>query len=623
MSKGTPLNRPHPGSPAYLAILLFLLAVTLPLTTIAQSGARVTKIDFSGNDTFSDGALRTILKSASSSGVSGIFGEEGDYLYDEDQFALGIANVQRFYQQEGYALVRIAPPEVIKFDARKDEVQLRIVVVEGQPMLIDSIGYEISGVDESERSMLAWHIKRARDEFILHVGSRFRDSSLIIDRDSLILLMSNQGYPHARIEQSLRVDTVAARVAVTWRISAGSLATFGETEIVGNERFQDREIARVLAFQTGQRYDRRLVLRTQKQVYALGMFQVATVHPNLSDSAIHTIPVTVSVREGAKYKLKLGAGYGREEEFRTFGDIRKYGFFGGARTLRLYVKHSGIEPYNIRLSLIQPAFLHPRTTLTLSPFVWRQDEKAYDVRRIGGDIQLSHAFTEQLSGAATYTYESVKLNELSTSQVELYEGAAIDEYTKSTIALGGQFDNSRPLFSPTRGFFIATNVTLSGLGFGSDFHFWKIVSEARHYRRLSPFTLALRAKIGGAKEFSTEDIIPLEERLFSGGSSSVRGWGRQELGPTIDGDPVGGRSLFESNVELRFPILGLLTGAAFVDFGNVWLNSFDFPLGDLRYSAGLGIRVTTPIGPIRLDVATPVSDVDKTTQVHISVGQAF
>jgi outer membrane protein insertion porin family len=462
-----------------------------------------------------------------------------------------------------------------------------------------------------------------RDDLWLQPGERFRDSSLLMDRDSLLMITANSGYPFARVDYHLMVDTLRSAVAVTWKITPGPLATFGRTDITGNERILDGEISKMLAYKNGQRYDRRLVQRTQKQIYGLGMFQVATVHPQLSDSSTVEVQVKVSLREGARYRLKFGLGYGREEEFRTFGDLRKYGFLGGARTLRLFIKHSSIEPYQIRLSAIQPAFLHPRTTLTVSPYIWRQDEKAFDVRRIGGDIQVSHTLTEQLSGAATYTYETVKLNNVSASQDSLFEGAAIDAYTKSTLAIGGQFDNSKPLFSPAHGFFAATNLTLSGLGFGSDFHFWKVIAEVRHYQMFKPVTLALRAKLGGAREFSAEDIIPLEERLFSGGSNSVRGWGRQELGPTIDGDPVGGRSLFEGNVELRFPIYGILTGATFMDLGNVWLESFSYPLDDLRYSAGLGIRVTTPIGPIRLDFASPVFDDDKTTQVHISVGQAF
>ena len=104
----------------------------------------------------------------------------------------------------------------------------------------------------------------------------------------------------------------------------------------------------------------------------------------------------------------------------------------------------------------------------------------------------------------------------------------------------------------------------------------------------------------------------------------MRGWARAELGPQADdGTPIGGYSLLEGSVALRFPIIGIVSGAMFSDFGNVWMESYSFKFDDLRYAAGLGIRVSTPIGPIRLDVARPVFDDETTGQIHISVGEAF
>jgi outer membrane protein insertion porin family len=81
--------------------------------------------------------------------------------------------------------------------------------------------------------------------------------------------------------------------------------------------------------------------------------------------------------------------------------------------------------------------------------------------------------------------------------------------------------------------------------------------------------------------------------------------------------------LFEGNVELRYPIISIFSGVIFYDFANVWPPSYDYRFGDLRYAAGMGLRVRTPIGPVRADVARPVFDEETTIQFHISVGQAF
>ena len=126
------------------------------------------------------------------------------------------------------------------------------------------------------------------------------------------------------------------------------------------------------------------------------------------------------------------------------------------------------------------------------------------------------------------------------------------------------------------------------------------------------------------KPIMGDDVTPIEERFFSGGSMSVRGWQRSQLGPkNAKNDPIGGNSLLECSAEMRYPIWKIFSGAAFLDFGNVWNKAFEHNLSELRYAPGLGLRIDTPIGPIRFDVARPIWDDEKQLQFHLSVGQAF
>jgi outer membrane protein insertion porin family len=87
--------------------------------------------------------------------------------------------------------------------------------------------------------------------------------------------------------------------------------------------------------------------------------------------------------------------------------------------------------------------------------------------------------------------------------------------------------------------------------------------------------------------------------------------------------PIGGNSVLEGSAEVRFPVYEIFGGAAFMDFGNVWPKAFNYNLERLKYDVGLGVRVKTPIGPIRLDLATPVFENKFRTQFFISIGQAF
>ena len=140
--------------------------------------------------------------------------------------------------------------------------------------------------------------------------------------------------------------------------------------------------------------------------------------------------------------------------------------------------------------------------------------------------------------------------------------------------------------------------------------------------------------VGGAIDADVESAVPFSKRYFLGGAETLRGWGRFEVGPLSPaGVPVGGRSLFVVNGEMRLPITRALMGVVFVDAGNVWAKSWELHLGNLRSNAGVGARVATPFGLVRVDAAyqlTPIQDLrvdgqprDRRWRIHLSLGQVF
>ena len=164
----------------------------------------------------------------------------------------------------------------------------------------------------------------------------------------------------------------------------------------------------------------------------------------------------------------------------------------------------------------------------------------------------------------------------------------------------------------------------SGLGFGSDFNYNKLQIDLRRYQRFRGNVLAYRLKIGSIRSFDESEFIPVEDRFYAGGATSVRGWGRQQLGPKdTQGNPIGGSSLLEGSLEMRYRLVWDLGGVFFWDFGNVWEGFSEYRLNEIRHSLGFGLRYATPIGPIRIDAARPIRDVEDRWQFHFSVGHAF
>ena len=192
-----------------------------------------------------------------------------------------------------------------------------------------------------------------------------------------------------------------------------------------------------------------------------------------------------------------------------------------------------------------------------------------------------------------------------------------------------QWNTSNSVLNPTRGMVLRGRIEHSSTALVSDVSFVKLVLEERNYFPLwKPVILATRLKVGGIQPYGATTEVPFNVRFFAGGAGSVRGFQLNRLGPlNRDGDPIGGMSLIEGSVELRFPlpILEGLGAVVFVDVGNVFRSPFTYRLDELRYAVGPGLRYNTPVGPFRLDVGFIVdrrSDEDF-GRVEFSIGQAF
>ena len=183
---------------------------------------------------------------------------------------------------------------------------------------------------------------------------------------------------------------------------------------------------------------------------------------------------------------------------------------------------------------------------------------------------------------------------------------------------------------------LSAHVEQAGTWLAGTWDYRSVTTEARHYlsagRRL---VFANRVRLGTIDPLGdVESNVPFYKRYFLGGSSSIRGWGRFEVGPTSGfGLPIGGHTMLEGSSEVRLPLFGKLGAVAFVDFGNVWSEPWDFNPGDLRYAVGPGLRYLTPIGPARVDFGFQLNPIENLRvngepeqrhwRVHFSIGQAF
>jgi outer membrane protein insertion porin family/translocation and assembly module TamA len=182
---------------------------------------------------------------------------------------------------------------------------------------------------------------------------------------------------------------------------------------------------------------------------------------------------------------------------------------------------------------------------------------------------------------------------------------------------------------PKKGWRLLQNFELASRYLGSQVDYAKLTLEGRGYVPTFEFgTLATKLKWGGIEPLESTAVVPIFKRFFCGGSDSVRGYPYQRLGPLdSEGNPIGGMNLLEGSVEWRFPVRESFKGVIFFDFGNVTPQIKTFAWEDTRYTAGVGVRYLTIVGPLRFDVGYELNPPEQNFfapyQFHFSIGQAF
>jgi outer membrane protein insertion porin family len=604
----------------FLLLPVILLGMQHPL--IAQQDYQVHDIQISGNQHFSQDELQQQMVLQGTGFLKRNLLRKDPVLFSQELLQGDIGSLVIFYQTEGFLQVEIPAPE-LEVNHEKQTVDIHISIDEGPPVRIKELKLKFPpslSDQEQEKQVYA----NLMEKLELQTGKRFRDNDLIRDRNSLLQGFTYAGYPYVEVDFKLIVDVDSAHTDLIWEITPGPRCTFGAITISGNNQTKTSFIRKQLTFHKGAPFNQKQLDETQRRLFSLGLFQVAIVKAQFSAEQDSIIPVRVTISEAARWTGKVGVGYGREDKFRAFTQGRRIGFLGGARRLELLLKHSGLEPYNIDLKMIEPLFFSYKTALTLNPYLRRETEPGYSVTRTGGRMSLLYQITLNLKGSLTFIREIVNQDSSGIDPAQVREQETDDLYDKAGPIIALTWDNSQPIFSPDRGYFILASTKLNGYPRQADFPFIRYLLDARHYRRQAGIIVAYRVKIGLINSYDELEFVPVEERFYAGGSGSVRGWGRQKLGPQDpNGNPIGGNSLLEGSIELRFSLWHKFVGVTFLDFGNVWLESGNYPLKELRYALGFGFGVDTPIGPLRLDLARPLQDEKKSWEFHLNIGKTF
>jgi len=619
----------------------------------AAARIKVSALRITGADALGDSRVKSVLGTRAGSWLP--WGRRR--YFDRAVFDADLRRIEAYYHDRGYPDAQVTAFDV-QLNERQDAVELSITVREGEPLRVD--GLDLQGFETLRPGAL-----RALERNLpLQPGEVLARAEVTATQTMAARALQDRGYPFAQVSiDESRVGPRAVRLTV--RATTGAEARYGPVAVMGNVSVSEDVVKRALSFEPGSRFSLATLQLSQRHLYELGVFQLASVTLASEQVSDGIVPVQVTVAEAKHRQVRLSAGYGSEERARGEAQWKHVNFLGGARTASIEGKWSSLSR-GLRSQFTQPYLFSPRLQLTLSTQAWFTDEPAFQLDTRGGRGTLTYELTQRnpvsgRGGDATFSVGLIAERENFAITPEALRdltfrnqllSLGLDPRTGEgggllgAVALDFRRSTTSNVLDARRGSVIQAHVERAGGWLPGDFDYTELSFEARHYQTIGRVgVLASRGRIGtidghrvlqpGQLPSGPDELgVPFFKRYFLGGSNSLRGWGRFEVSPLSgSGLPLGGHSMLELSSEVRTPLFGKASLVLFVDAGSVAMPAWHIATRELRYDVGPGLRYVTPVGPIRVDFAYQLNPIEgllvdgapesRRWRVHFSLGQAF
>ena len=536
-------------------------------------------------------------------------------LYNPDLIESDKAILTEFYNALGYLNAVIDDVRIAVKDSRADII---MKIKEGAKTLIE--GIEIKGAIFISKKEIINAVR-------IKTGDPYNEVDISDARYKIIDLYSSNGFIDSKVD--IKQQAGEKGVKVIFEIDEGKLTLFGKTVISGNAETKNEVIKREMLYENGAPFNPSLLVKTRQRLYKLGLFTDVDVDAIEKEGDVKNIHVRV--KEAKAGVVEFGVGYGDYERFRGSFDVSYRNLFGMNRQLSFRTEISTLEQRYI-VNYTEPWFSGKRLPFKMLLIKEERTEKTietretrYKLRRHTASVGFEKKFSERVKGEIFYDFSLVKTFEVKPDVILTKEDVG-------TLAIAGirpgiVYDTRDNPFDPRKGVLAGISVKTASGYLLSETDFVKAVVNGSAYKALSKnFVVAVSLKSGMSQGFEKTTELPLVERFFLGGRTTVRGYEQDTLGPKgVNGSPTGGNMFILTNLELRTDVakgFGLVT---FLDGGNVWKKNSDVKLSDMKYTAGAGIRYNTPVGPLRIDYGHKL---DRETgeskgEVHFSIGHAF
>ncbi|OGS28198.1 MAG: hypothetical protein A2297_05355 [Elusimicrobia bacterium RIFOXYB2_FULL_48_7] len=593
-----------------LKIFFCLIVLFLPAGLAGAQEYRVHKLSFSGFKQVSASAARKTMVTKSPS----FFFWNKNPVFNETALQQDIRRVANYCKNEGF--FDATASYTLKYENRS--VDILITATEGLPYYVESTTVTIN---DSAPPVI---VQALENKVTIKTGEIFKIGQFDETKKEFNDYLKKSGYGAASVAGKVIIDRTARTIAVVIPVITGPVQYFGGTAIKNNTYVKSGDIMAQVSFREGDKFLADELENTRMNIYGLNLFKTVTVNPVISTGTV--IPVEINVTEKSKRSIKLGLGYGAEDNFRVSAGWTRYYLADEPRTLTLSAKNSSIIS-NFTASLAQPFFMNRKTGLTGTLSLDREDITSYTNEKLTLLAKVDRKYFESLHAFTGYSLEMDRPVNIKVDISEEIKATLPDKlYLISGVLFGASYNTIKTLL-PENGVFYSIFLEQASYLLGSEIDYTKGVAEGQNFAKISDnLVFAARVKYGVILPQRDTAEIPIFKRFFSGGGASVRGYGFHEIGPVdIYGTPLGGHYLFEYSVELQQHLSTKSNLVAFLDAGEV--HNTAFIASELKYGTGLGLRYATPIGPLGFDAGFPLNpgnSVDLNQyRLYFSLGQAF
>lgn len=546
-------------------------------------------------------------------------------VYNKSELEIDVQRLVYYYKSKGYIQAVVSSPEVV-YSKEKKGMTVTINIYEGNQFKVT--GVEIKGnklIPEAE----------IRTKMKTMEGNLY--NIIFVSQDMLLInnLYAAKGYISSQVIPEEEVDAEAKTVFITFKINEGSQAYIEKILITGNTKTKDNVIRRELLIKDGSLFDGQNVRLSRQRLINLGYFEEVNFDIKPGTEEGKKI-LEIDVKEGKTGTFLFSAGYGSQPG--GFGSIECVLNNLKGKGYAMNIKGElGQNITNYEFGFTNPWFrdIQPKTLVGIES--WNTSDKYtdYTSQRRGGALRASRDTSKYNSVSYKYKYEEVSMRNMSANisdSIKEWKTKWGEDYVK-TSGLNLRFIRNtkmgEDIFNPNSGCFWDISSDLVGSVLGGDVEYFKPTIDVTYYiPSWWKFVLAIHSRFGIITKLKSDDP-PDYEKFRIGGHYSVRGYEERSICPQDENkNQEGGEAVFVGNIEYRFPIAPKqLYGVLFADCGNVWKKTSEVDFSELKAGAGIGLRINSPIGPIRMDYAWRLNDasgqVKGETKIHFGIGPSF